>query len=959
MHYPVSDRLVLFIKLLLFILLIPPGLHAQGFVHFYPDSTEAFQINERPGAYELLSRKAPAEFWTRQRTDTDGRLIGDAQQFPTFQAQPLRNGDYLSNEFQSGDTVLVLRRQNQAGNTLWEYQFSLGESNERATDAIRLRESADGDLYVSGYFEQEYDLTIDAFILKLNASGQFVWSDTLDNAEVFLLDVAYFDLQPAPGGECLILQTDDNNTSWTLLDDTSTITRKSADGTETAHFGAHAFYYNNGETYTGILPDGRVYEFIAEPFPNGPFSNFRLRTFDDAGAILTETNLTDMFQAALNDDPAFSIAKPLMDGEGNFLLYMSTQQGVYKHLLAKIKPEGPLIWSRELPQLSAKSTVVREMRSFSDGSTGITGNWAQAGDEQQQLLFAKIGPDGALYAYSLTGNVAQDANGNCLAEPTEPPLPGWLLQVKNESETWFTATDADGKYSLQADTGTYQLSLTAPGYLWEICDNPQTVTVNTDPNTTEYATDFSVAALADCPYMQVDIAAAYLQAGVDNTYSVRYCNLGSAAAADVVISIEPDPALTFQSASIPFTLNDGLIEFHPGNVAAGDCGQFTLVLEATDDPEWYGQSVCVTARIRPDSICLPGFAGWSGALLEARGACDGDSVRFEIRNIGHQPSTPGLEYIIADDHVIMYQGQLPVLQPEGLLAFAAPASGASWRFIAEQEPHAPAGVMPSVQVEGCATAGSMITKGLLVQTPNQTGSPFSDTECHILFSGGQAPALSASPVGIPPQNLIEASTEIEYTVHFHSENPVSQVVITDSLPAHLDMNTIVPGPSTHAYNWNIGADGALRFYLEDSTNGLQEGFVQFAVKPDPAVPQGTVITNRAAVQFGSLEPEITNSVFYTIGKDTLSGIFSPAHVQLPAMAVSPNPASELAQVRLPFEAAPGTTLLLRNVLGQKIREYSVTDNTCTIPRGNLPGGVYLLECRRQGKVLAGGRLVWQ
>jgi hypothetical protein len=307
----------------------------------------------------------------------------------------------------------------------------------------------------------------------------------------------------------------------------------------------------------------------------------------------------------------------------------------------------------------------------------------------------------------------------------------------------------------------------------------------------------------------------------------------------------------------------------------------------------------------------------------------------------------------------MYQGQLPVLQPAGLLTFATPANGASWRFIAEQEPLAPAGVLPSVQVEGCATADSMITKGLLVQTPNQTGSPFSDTECHILFSSGQAPALSASPVGIPPQNLIEVSTEIEYTIHFHSENPVSQVVITDSLPAYLDLNTVVPGPSTHAYTWHIGADGALRFYLEDMTNGLQEGFVQFAVRPDPAVPQGTVITNRAAVYFGSLAPEITNSVFHTIGKDTLSSIFTPASLRLPAMAVSPNPASDVALIRLPFESEPGTTLLLRNVLGQKIREYAVWGQTYTLPRENLPAGLYLLECRRQGKVLAGGRVVWQ
>ncbi len=736
---------------------------------------------------------------------------------------PLQNGDFLATDYQYDDTVVVVRRQDPTGGLLWEYHFSLGESNQAVEDAVgpvQVRESNNGDLYLKGHFEDEFDLTIDAFVFKLNAEGQFVWSDTMNSPEFFPQYAPYIDVNPLEDNGVLILYVAYNNTS-TQLDDYNTITRKDAFGQDLAEFDVPFFYYSYGRTYTGALPDGRIFQFIADPFPNGPYSNIRLRTYNNEGDVLTEANITNLFQSVLNDDPAFSVSFPLLTQDGNFVLPLSTQQTAPKNIMVKITPEGQVLWQQELLPLSNKSTLFQGGKEFSDGTIGFIGLWSTITEPASRLMFVKLGPDGDIFPYNLSGIAARDTNENCIVDPFEPAIPGWILEIHKDQETWFTTTGMNGQYELQVDTGLYNLSLNAPGYLWEVCDNPQTVQIPFNPDSSDYVNNFSVEALTQCPFMQVDIACPYLQAGIGNTYYVQYCNLGTSAASDVVVSIEVDPALEFVSASIPHTVNDGLLEFHPGNVEAGDCGHFSIVLAASDDPALYGQSICVTAHIRPDSICLPGFGGWSGAILEASGVCDSDSIRFEVKNIGPGPSTPSLDYIIADDHVIMYQGVLPALQPNDVLAFSAPATGASWRFSTEQEPNVPAGEIPSVQVEGCAVAGASISKGLAVQTPNQTGSPFSDTECQILFAGGEAPTLSADPIGVSPEHLIEVATEIEYLIQFHSENTANQIVVVDTIPVDLDLNTFAAGPSSHPYTWNIGSDGAVYFRLEDMENGLQ------------------------------------------------------------------------------------------------------------------------------------------
>lgn len=108
---------------------------------------------------------------------------------------------------------------------------------------------------------------------------------------------------------------------------------------------------------------------------------------------------------------------------------------------------------------------------------------------------------------------------------------------------------------------------------------------------------------------------------------------------------------------------------------------------------------------------------------------------------------------------------------------------------------------------------------------------------------------------------------LEYTIRFQNtgNDTAYRVVILDTLSRHLNPATVRPGPATHPYQFKVLGPNVLMFVFEninlpDSTANLaaSQGHVQFSIHPDPDIPLGTDIPNRAAIYFDSNEPIITN-----------------------------------------------------------------------------------------------------
>lgn len=75
-----------------------------------------------------------------------------------------------------------------------------------------------------------------------------------------------------------------------------------------------------------------------------------------------------------------------------------------------------------------------------------------------------------------------------------------------------------------------------------------------------------------------------------------------------------------------------------------------------------------------------------------------------------------------------------------------------------------------------------------------------------------------------------------------------------------------------------------------------------------------------------------------------------------ALSIAPNPARNTVTLQLPVLPAHATTVVVRNILGQKLAEYGIS-NTRTELLLNLSAGCYSLQVEEQGKIIAREQLL--
>ncbi|MEO1261672.1 MAG: T9SS type A sorting domain-containing protein [Bacteroidota bacterium] len=158
---------------------------------------------------------------------------------------------------------------------------------------------------------------------------------------------------------------------------------------------------------------------------------------------------------------------------------------------------------------------------------------------------------------------------------------------------------------------------------------------------------------------------------------------------------------------------------------------------------------------------------------------------------------------------------------------------------------------------------------------SNSGISFSDFDCQVAIGPYDPNDKSAVPVGAGPDHEIPNDTTITYLIRFQNTgtDTAFQVVLRDTLSANLEIGSLRPGASSHAYDWELSGNGELKFtfdniMLPDSNinEAASHGFVSFKIKPKTPLVPGTVIENKAAIYFDFNEPIITNTVFHTIEK---------------------------------------------------------------------------------------------
>ncbi|MCP4442996.1 MAG: T9SS type A sorting domain-containing protein [Aureispira sp.] len=572
--------------------------------------------------------------------------------------------------------------------------------------------------------------------------------------------------------------------------------------------------------------------------------------------------------------------------------------------------------------------------------------------------------EAGLNCVNISGTVAHDTNNNCVVDGAEHRLSNFIVLAQKGSFSTYTLTDANGNYAFVLDTGNYNVTLIPNNLLWQPCQS--TVSSNLPIYGSSATTDFAVEALSDCPYMQVDISTPMLRRCFSSIYNISYCNLGTIDANGSYVEVTLDTNLIVDSTSIPIASQTGNVyTFNIGNVAYGDCGMFNIYTRLSCDTSIaLGQIHCTQAHIYPDTICIPN-PSWNGVNIDVDATCEGDSVSFEIRNIGTGMSSMHSYWVIEDD--IIYHNGTFQLGMGGSKIIKFPANGVTYRLEAEQPTAHPWSSLASATVEGCSQ-GPFTTGFVNIFSLNDP-APYLSIDCQQNVGSYDPNDKHAYPEGYSTPHYIKQNEDLEYKIRFQNTGtaPALTVVVLDTLSEYLDITSVQPGAASHPYTWRLIGENVIEYRfnninLPDSNanEAASHGFIKFKIKQEADNPLGTVIYNDAAIYFDYNAPIITNETFHTIGDNFVTVLITGTEdvlIEDVEVKVYPNPFTTQATVEVEGGDYQDLELVVYDITGREVAQYQTTDNKIQIQRNNLSQGVYIYQLKGNRELINTGKFI--
>lgn len=551
----------------------------------------------------------------------------------------------------------------------------------------------------------------------------------------------------------------------------------------------------------------------------------------------------------------------------------------------------------------------------------------------------------------IEGLLRRDSDNNCTVGTGDTPLPGFLLMATDGAQQYLGLSRPDGQYRIYSGAGEVTVNAVPPNNLWQSC-TPDGVTVTVDEDTSVNL-DFLLRPAVECPQLSVDLSAAILRRCFNNTYTAKICNNGTTTANDAWVDITLPDEMEMVGAGLIYTeIAPKIFRFQLGDIEIGACKTFPVVIHVNCDNTFIGQTLCVTAAVFPDSICVPSTAAWSGATVLMDAVCNGDSVRFTVTNTGSAATSQPLQYRLLRNITPETSGNF-TLTPGQSRSFSAPATGDTWRLISDQEPGHPfLPRIPSLAVEGCITGSGSSKTGLVTAFSNSSGSAFSERECMELIGSFDPNDKAASPKGVGENtHFILPGTTLDYTIRFQNTgtDTAFTVIVRDTIDRLFDLASFQPGASSHPYRLDIEGN-ALAFVFEnillpDSNINVagSQGYLSFRIRPRNDIPLGSVVTNSAGIYFDFNDPVITNTVWHVVDNSFLQtvGTNQPEQPEHPQLLVFPNPAQNTFRVKAPAGQGILEMFDLQGRLLQQIRVSA--DAPVAVACSDCPAGLYALR----------------
>lgn len=471
---------------------------------------------------------------------------------------------------------------------------------------------------------------------------------------------------------------------------------------------------------------------------------------------------------------------------------------------------------------------------------------------------------------ALSGQVYLDEEALCVPSDTLTTLNGIHLQFWDGQQHFYSTTDAQGAFSVELPPATYEVQPLIPNFLWESC--PNTV-LELEEGTAQDSVNMGLQVAETCPYIFASVVSESLAPGTTSTYTIYYRNEGTALANAAAAHLQFDPAQTVVSSSIPYVQNsDDVYVFSLGDLAVMEAGSFTVEVEMASNV-LSGSTYCLDASFTPDEVCNPTDYSWDGSILELNAICDGDSVKFTIKNTGLGMGEPR-SYVVIEDDLVMLQENIQ-LDAFETYKFSRAANGTTQRLQISPAPGWYSQPSPGLAVEACGTnAQNGSSTGYVVDYPNHNGAPFTIQYCREDSSQDTVNVgIVAYPNGEGEQNLVLPGLPIVYEVRFQNESDsLSQgLVITAPIPEGFYSWSFKAGASSHACNSSITPDGQLRFELEAPLEAGEQGHLSFQLRQRHGNADGEQLIMQAALHWGNGQVDTTNASQLTV----MSGLLDP------------------------------------------------------------------------------------
>ncbi|MCC7507055.1 MAG: T9SS type A sorting domain-containing protein [Saprospiraceae bacterium] len=924
------------------------------------------------------------------------------------------DGGYIMAGYYGSTTRVYLIKTDADGDLQWTKTFPAVQASGNAVLVTR-----DSGYAVAGFIDQGSGNQRDIYLLKTDANGNPLWTKTFGNTKN---DEGASILELADGSLVISgFQTDP-----TTNRERAFIARVSATGNNmwVKLLGSGAqLVKSNGVT---IAPDGdlvltgEIRQSISE---TKDIYVARLSAFN--GAVIWENTygLFDLGGGTAADDFGRSIVAAK---NGGFVIAGFTNSILGGGgLLLKIDEAGgdAVIWYKTFPATDFRGLVTdKDNGFFVTGSRDVSalngelyilhanadgdkicdatvgkggpdigfaivatpdGGAAAAGSSQpgvttfeENPYLAKVDKNCKVFTSYLKGNVFHDFNTNCSFDAGEAPLKGWLVKVASPDFVRYAAADENGNFLLLVDTGSYDLQLITPNSYWGACLDGVPVDVLEFYDTV--STDIPVYSEFSCPRNEIDIATPLLRNCENNVYTVRYCNTGTVPSLDTRINVVLDPNLTAVGSSISYTQDQDTLRFNIGTLNNGDCGSFTITAFLECDA-LVGLAHCMTAHITPDSFCDIN-PSWDKSIIEAIGRCENDTVKLSVRNsgTGTYSNPASLDYVIIEDVVMLVQPGTPefesiqtLLPGETRELLNREADGKTYRVIAEQSAFYPGFSYPTAAVEGCITDTSQnpISIGFYTMFPNPDGEAFVATDCQESVEANYNPPSffkRGHPKGYGVPQYVDPTTDLEFLIRFQNTgtDTVHQVIIRDTLSAWLDPTTVLPGTSSHPYDFDLYGNGIVQFTIPNLNllpgSSGSEGYVKFRVSQQPNLPCGTQIFNTAAITFDFSAPVLTNQTFNTVCPDSLFlPVVATKEIDYPGadVKVYPNPFMQSATFEITGVVAKTFRLELYDAQGRLVFNQFYSHSTFQLFRPQLPPGAFYYRLAADGRPVASGKII--